>query len=312
MGLAVLLGCLPASQTPPDTEYRFDSSLAWASLLKQCSFGPRVPGTDAQVQCRDYILQQAQQWGENVRLQPFEHNWTVTRSNLKMWNVIAEQNYRTAAHRILILTHYDSRPFADQEEEPTLRNKPILGANDGASGVAVQLELMRIMKDHLPKDVGVLYLFVDGEDLGPDDDEMYLGAVAYAKDFAGGPKPDYGILLDMVGGNPVSFPIEDNSNVFCPELTKAFYDQMASAGLGLYFPQKVGYRIIDDHIKINEAGVPCIDLISFDYKPWHTTKDTPENCSEASLKIIGHAMENWLRFGKYTKPNPLTQLARRN
>jgi hypothetical protein len=152
---------------------------------------------------------------------------------------------------------------------------------------------MRAVKGRLPKDVGVMYLMTDGEDLGPDLDEMFLGAREFAKKFPS-PKPDYGILLDMIGDKNLKVPMEPNSSRFAGALLKAFYLNAQQNGLRETFPMNFGPIIEDDHIPLNEAGLPTIDLIDFDYAAWHTQQDTVDKCSADSLGKIGTALETWL------------------
>jgi len=217
-----------------------------------------------------------------------------------MWNVIGEQNWKDAKIRVALFAHWDTRPSADQEFDPEKAAQPIPGANDGASGVAVLLELMRVMKEH--KDIGVQYVFVDGEDLGPSLDEMFLGAKFYAKNLPE-VKPDYGILLDMIGDRDLRVPKEPNSAALAPDLLKALYVHAANVGLGNTFPSTMGPEILDDHLSINEAGIPTIDLIDFDYRWWHTLGDTADKCSAASLGKVGRLLETWLRKKpSWTKP----------
>lgn len=209
-----------------------------------------------------------------------------------MWNVIGEQNWKDAKTRVLLVAHWDSRPFSDQDPDRANLRKPIIGADDGASGVAVMLELMRVMKEKKP-DVGIMYFFTDGEDLGPDSDEMYLGAEYFVKNMPT-PKPTYGILLDMVGDKDLHIPMERNSLSLAPSLTQAFYSHAKFEGFGDTFPNVYGDTIEDDHLCINQAGVPTLDLIDFEYAPWHTQGDTPDKCSAASLGKIGQCLESWL------------------
>lgn len=271
----------------------FDQKAAWQHLLKQLEFGPRVPGTKGHLNCRDWILAELKANCDEGALQEFSHKWSVGNVTKTMWNIYGSQNWKTAKTRVLLIAHWDTRPFADQEFDSAKASKPIPGANDGASGVAVLLELARAMKWSRNADVGVMYLFTDGEDLGPSLDEMFLGARAFAKNLPN-PKPDYGILLDMIGDKDLEIPMEPNSMRYAPELMKAFYAFAKSKDMASTFPNKVGPEIMDDHLAINEAGIPTIDLIDFDYEYWHTLGDTADKCSADSLGKVGKILQGWL------------------
>jgi glutaminyl-peptide cyclotransferase len=285
------------AQVPPTRQPQkisaFDQQNAWKMLLRQTDFGPRYPGSEAHIECRDFLVEEMRKHTENVRLQEFTHTWSQTGKPIKMWNVIGEQNWKDAKVRVLLLAHWDTRPSADMEPDPKNARKPIVGANDGASGVAVLLELMRVMKGANP-DLGIMYLMTDGEDLGPDLEEMFLGAKKFAKEMPN-PRPNYGILLDMVGDKDLRIPMEMNSLRFAPRLMLDFYAFANRIGYGATFPQAQGQMIEDDHIPLNEAGLPTINLIDFTYPYWHTLEDTPDKCSPESLGKVGAVLEAWLK-----------------
>lgn len=211
-----------------------------------------------------------------------------------MWNVIGEQNWKDAKTRVLLIAHWDTRPTADQEFDSARRAMPIPGANDGASGVAVLLELANALKGNLPKDVGVMYLMTDGEDLGPGLDEMFLGAEYFAAHLPDD-KPTYGILLDMIGDRDLNVPMEPNSQQAAGNLLLDLYRHADKVGLGKYFPMVEGPEIEDDHLSLIQAGVPTIDLIDFDYQPWHRLSDTKDKCSPSSLGHVGKLLQTWLQ-----------------
>ncbi len=215
-----------------------------------------------------------------------------------MWNIIGEQNWTNASVRVVLLAHWDTRPTADQELDPAKQAQPIPGADDGASGIAVLLELARVLKAS-PAKVGVMYVMLDGEDLGPGLDEMFLGASALAKSLPS-PKPDYGILLDMIGNRGVVVPKEPNSEKYAPRLENSLYSFAEKIGLKATFPDAVGPEIEDDHLPLNAVGLPTIDLIDFNgYAPyWHTLSDTPDKCSPDSLQKVGFLLQEWLRQEK--------------
>ncbi len=275
----------------------FNKARAWKDLTNQCDMGIRMAGTPGQIKCRDYIEAELKKSCDKVYLQPFEHVWSANGKNYKFWNVIGEQNWEKSEVHVLLVTHWDTRPTADQEADPDKKRIPIMGADDGASGTAVMLELARVLQVS-PAKVGVKYLFVDGEDLGPEEPDMYLGAKVFAVDQSS-PKPDYGILLDMIGNRNVRVPEEQKSVELCPKLEGAFYDFAGQAGFGDTFPKTAGYAIEDDHLPLIEKGkIPTIDLIDFDYAPWHTLADTVDKCSPESLGKIGGVLQRWLRQPK--------------
>ncbi len=278
---------------PPTPVALFDQTKAWSDLNAQVAFGPRQPGTDPHIKCRDFLLERSKALCDKAELQEFQHIWSRTGKAVKMWNVWGTQNWDKAKTRVVLMAHWDSRPSAEQDPNPENRLKAIPGANDGASGVAVLLELMRNFKEKLPE-VGVMYVFSDGEDLGPGLDEMFLGARMYPT-LEMEHRPDYGILLDMIGGKDVHIPMEPNSLSFAPKLMKAFYAHASNIGLGRAFPSRLGPEIEDDHLAVNAAGIPMIDLIDFDYAPWHTLNDVPSQCSAESLGKVGKMLESWLR-----------------
>jgi glutaminyl-peptide cyclotransferase len=149
------------------------------------------------------------------------------------------------------------------------------------------------MKDRLPKDVGVMYFMTDGEDVGPESEEMYLGVKEFMRKLDA-PRPDYGILLDMIGDKDLRIPMEPSSMRLAGNLLQAFYRNAGQNGLGLTFPVDTGEEIEDDHLVLNKGGIPTIDLIDFDFAPWHTIGDVPSTCSAESLRKVGTALETWL------------------
>jgi hypothetical protein len=163
------------------------------------------------------------------------------------------------------------------------------------------LELMRVLKQRAAP-VGVMYLMTDGEDLGPKDDEMFLGAIKFAREQPL-PRPTYGILLDMLGDKDLEVPMEQNSVQAAPDLMKALYKHAKAVGLQDTFPAIQKYNILDDHLALNQiGGIPTIDLIDFDYPDWHKTTDTADKCSAESLGKVGKLLETWLQRLKPWRP----------
>lgn len=249
--------------------------------------------TEAHRKCQDYIIEDMKGTCDEVHTQNFSYNWRYGHRKLNMANIIGTQNWKDAKVRVVLLAHWDCRPEADQDPIEENRHTPILGANDGASGVAVLLELARVMKGRVPKDLGIMYFMTDGEDVGPKSEEMYLGVKEFMR-LPMSPVPDYGILLDMIGDKDLTVPMEPGSMRLAGSVLTAFYKNAANNGLAATFPAEVGPEIEDDHLVLNKGGIPTIDLIDFDFAPWHTIGDVPSTCSAASLKKVGIALESWL------------------
>ena len=243
---------------------------------------------------------------DDAHLQSLSHFWPAGNKDVEVYNVIGTQDWKDAKVRVVLLAHWDSRPFADGPNSPEAYRtrpypiKPIPGADDGASGVAVLLELARELKGRHPG-VGILYLLDDGEDLGPDMQDMLLGVDFFAKHLPN-PKPDYGILLDMIGKTNMVVAEEFESLKYAPGLTKAFYANCHEIGLDSTFPSRVGDDIEDDHWPLIQHGVPTLDLIDFNYDQWHTVDDTPAHCSKDSLYKTGIALESFLLKSPAYKP----------
>lgn len=263
----------------------FDGKRAFADLEKQVSFGPRVPGTQAHLQCRDWLMSELEKYADRVELQTFTQ--VVNGKSLRLYNIFGIFN-ENASKRIMLCAHWDTRPTADEELEPANRRKPIPGANDGASGLAVLLELARQFKMKRPE-VGIIIAFWDGEDYGPDVNTMLLGSRYFAKNM-GKLRPTYGILLDMVADKDLQIYKETNSVYAAPELVEKVWQMASDLGYRKYFPNARKFTITDDHVPLIEAGVPCIDLIDFDYPYWHTLQDTVDKCSPASLQVVGEVV----------------------
>lgn len=284
------------------TPVHFDQDKAWTHLVKQVAFGPRVPETKAHDDAEKYILDETMKYCDDVHEQRFTHTWSHNRQSMRMQNIIGTQNWKNSSVRVVLVTHWDSRPLATEEKNPNLYNQAVPAANDGASGVAVMLELMRVLKQRNPT-VGIMYFFTDGEDLGPGEDEMYLGSILFARGIpAMNPRPTYGILLDMIGDKNLSIPMEQRSMQEAPDLMNAFYQHAKSINLGDTFEMRPGFWMDDDHVPLIEAGLPTIDLIDFEYPWWHKVSDTPDKCSPASLGKVGKMLESWFTLEKPWRP----------
>jgi glutaminyl-peptide cyclotransferase len=266
----------------------FDGKQAFKYLTAQTDFGPRVPNSAAHEKCLAYLQTELQKYTDAVNLQQFtEQGYDGV--TLSLTNVIASFNLN-ATTRILLTAHWDSRPRADQDPDPKKRTQPILGANDGASGVAVLMEIARLLNAS-PPPVGVDIVLTDGEDYGKEGDNAryLLGARYFAKHLPPGFHPVFGILLDMVGDRDLEISKEPNSMHFAPDIVDLVWS--TARNLGVYqFSQNVQTAVMDDHLPLNDAGIKTIDLIDFDYPYWHTTEDTTDKCSAESLEAVGKVL----------------------
>lgn len=287
----IFLGC--QSNVP-----RFDENHAFSYLVAQCDFGPRNPGSDGYYACLDYLITELDQSANEIILQDFSYQERRYNKQYNLENIIARFN-PDSEFQTVISAHWDTRPWADQEDLRQDRDQPIIGANDGASGVAILLELAKIMGEN-PPPIGVNLVFFDGEDLGvPGENETYCqGSRFFAKNLPI-PRPDEAINLDMVGDKQLVLPIERYSLEYHPKLVRHLWDRAKDMGLDAFIG-RVDYAIYDDHIPLNEiAGIPSIDLIDFKYPNsyanfWHTMNDIPENCSEESLGQVGALMVDYI------------------
>ena len=266
--------------TAREANVAFSAQRAFAILEKQCEFGPRPPGSAAHRETLNYLFTELQKYANNAALQPIEHK--VGTQTLHLNNILAEFGH-PSGETLLLAAHWDTRPIADHDPKPENRETPILGANDGASGVAVLLELARVFKAHPPPRRVVIVLF-DGEDYGRTADDMFIGSRFFARNL-GRWKPDYGILLDMVGDKELTLPIEANSWNANRAFTAAIWQRAAALGLAP-FQQRLGPAIMDDHVPLINVGIPMVDIIDFDYPYWHTIEDTVDKCSPKSLEVV--------------------------
>lgn len=276
----------------------FDGAVAHELVRAQVAFGPRVPGQPGHSRQLAWMDSLLAQWADSVERQSFSY-MTSRGEELSLTNLLAR--FRTdSQHRILLLTHWDTRPQSDQAADPADRGLPVPGANDGGSGTAILLHLAQLMGE-TPPPTGVDILFVDGEDYGPGTQDMFMGSRYFA---AALPRPipwSYGVLLDMVGDLDPSYPMEAYSAEFTPILTQRIWETAHQLGFGTFFPARVGSRVLDDHVPLNEAGLPTVNIIDFQYGPgnelWHTPRDTPENTSPESLRMVGELVAELIYRG---------------
>jgi hypothetical protein len=299
-GSLVLLALLAACESPrPAPPREFDGAAAMRNVETQVAFGPRVPGMPGHAAMTAWLDSLAHATGDSVFIQDWV-NVTTKGEKLSLHNVMIRFN-PNATDRLLFLTHWDTRPIADKSINPEDQKKPIAGANDGASGVAVLLGIADALKKQ-PSTLGVDLLFVDGEDFGSFEDstETLLGARYYAKNQAPGPKPLFAVLLDMVGDRDLQIYQEGNSLLGAPEVVERVWDAAKIAGYSKVFIATPGQSMVDDHLPLQQAGIRAIDVIDFTYGSnnslWHTVDDTPDKLSAQSLQAVGDVMMAVIRL----------------
>jgi glutaminyl-peptide cyclotransferase len=276
------LACRERARPPRE----FDGQTAFGYIQTQVAFGPRVPGTDAHEKMANWLDSLLRQRADTVIVQRWNHV-TTSRDTLPLRNFIARFN-PSAAKRLLLLAHWDSRPVSDS---PVSRDSShaVVGANDGGSGVALLLGVADVLK-RSPPAIGVDLLFVDGEDYGdftkaPGD--VLIGSRYYGAHHPPGAQPLYAVLFDLVADKDLQIYQEGNSLVGAPEVVELVWDTAKDLGYGGYFIASPRHTLIDDHLELQKAGIRAIDVVDFDYPAWHTQYDTIDKVSAASLQVVG-------------------------
>ncbi|MFB0515292.1 MAG: M28 family peptidase [Candidatus Neomarinimicrobiota bacterium] len=286
----LFFGAVVCGQSIP----HFDGAQAYELLERQVALGPRYPGSPGHDAMVGFMEEYLEPRAHKLKVQTTSRDHPYEDGLLTIVNVLARFNPAARKH-VLLLAHYDTRDIADQDPDPRNRTKPILGANDGASGVAILLTLADIFARNVPP-IGVDLLFVDAEDMGRsgDLDNFALGSKAFLaqmNELLEGARPRYAVLVDMVGDAELSLPMEYNSWRDARELVRRIWRLAEELG----YPQfrfEMGPQIYDDHVPFLEAGIPAVDIIDFDYPNtetnyWHTLEDTPDKCSAESLEAVG-------------------------
>ena len=284
----------PAAAPPafPVKAPDFSGENAYNLVKQQVDFGPRVPGTDAHKKCREFLQAELSKYGKvEVQTAPAK---TVDGKNFTLYNIIASFN-SDKPNPIILSAHYDTRPWADQDDED--QNKPILGANDGGSGVAVLLEMARLF--HLnPPPVRVDIVLFDIEDYGKDNPDTYcLGSQAWANMVKQkGYKARYGINLDMVGAADALFYKEGYSQANAGHVVDKIWKAANHIGYSSYFPFKEVNGVTDDHLFVMKAtGIPYVDIIQYNDESgfgsfWHTHDDNMNAVHKNTLKAVGQTV----------------------
>lgn len=277
----------------------FDADSAFAYLKRQVDFGPRVPNTDAHRLAGDWMVSELKRHGAAVMEQRADLK-AFDGTMLKARNIFGQFN-PDMEDRTLLLAHYDCRPWADEDPDPEKRKQPVDGANDGASGVAVLLEIARQLSIDNPGK-GIDILFVDAEDWGTegDDDSWAMGTRYFVEHpIKDGYLPSRVIVADMVGGKGAKFPIEYFSQQSAPALVTTVWNAAAEAGHSALFPRQLGGAVTDDHVEFIKQGIPAVDIIEYHprsgFNPhWHTSTDNIDNIDKNTLKAVGETILTYI------------------
>ena len=280
--LTAAVACGGSSRARP----QFDGQAALGYVEQQLAFGPRVPNTEGHRRAGDWILEQLRHRAGSVEVQEFTH---VTQSGdtLQLRNLIGKFRPEMT-DRVLYMAHWDTRPYADKARNLAQQRLPVPGANDGASGVALLLAVADALQ-LIPPTFGVDLVFVDGEDYGDFSvgDDVLIGSRHYAEQMDRTQLPLFAVIWDMIGDRDLRLYQEGYSVSRAPEVVERVWRRAAELGYGDVFRPTVGYTVIDDHVPLQDAGVRAIDVIDFEFPPWHTTEDTIDKVSAESLQIVG-------------------------
>jgi len=290
ISLILLVSCNSA-------DIEFNGEQAFQYLEKQCAIGTREPGSQGHEQAKHMYLDFFGQHADTVFVQAFDQYIAVDSVSYQLTNIIAGFN-TNGGNPLLLGAHWDTRPRAEKDPNPANRDKPILGANDGASGVAVLMHLAELISE-LELDRAIYLVLFDGEDYGYHGDNTYfcLGSKYFVKNMPI-QKPEQVIIVDMVGDAQLSLPMERFSYRSNRRLMRKLWKIAEQRGYDQY-KYHLGEYIYDDHVPFIEAGISAIDLIDFHYPNrhinyWHTHQDTPDKCSPESLKVVGQILYDYI------------------
>ena len=248
-------------------------------IKSQINFGPRIPGSQGSLQTAKYIKNQLIEYGWDVVFQEFQFDGVLIR------NIIAKNN--DSRPKTIFGAHYDTRRYSDQEEVDSMKRIPVPGANDGASGTALLIELGRILSN---SEESFWLVFFDAEDQGYIEDwDWSVGADYFAQHLE--QSPDQVIVVDMIGDKDLNIFLEKNSD---KDLCKAIWDSSQQLNYQDYFILQEMYAMIDDHLPFLDRGISACLLIDFDYTYWHTNEDTVDKVSGKNISIVGEVLLNWI------------------
>jgi hypothetical protein len=281
-----------------DRDRVFDGTRALSYLEEICKIGPRVSGTEGMKKQQQLLKKHFEDLGLRVEFQRFTARQKSQAQPVAMANLIVSF-HPERLRRVILCSHYDTRPIADQEPNRERWEQPFLSANDGGSGVALLMELARQIKE-MNTSVGIDLVMFDGEeyifDPLPDHDIYFFGSDHFAREYRQNPPPFRyvaAVLLDMIGGKDARFPVEQgswfNAGPLARDIWQTAFDLKCTA-----FQNVLGPEVRDDHLALNRVGIPAVDIIDFNYPHWHRLSDVPANCSGASLAQVAKVLTAWV------------------
>jgi glutaminyl-peptide cyclotransferase len=275
----------------------FNGKRALGYLEEICAIGPRMSGTAGMRKQIDLLKKHFEKFGGKIEEQKFQAKQISRQNPVEMTNLIVSWQPEQK-RRVILCCHYDTRPIADEEEDPRKWRETFISANDGGSGVALLMELAQHMKD-IKTNVGVDFVFFDGEEYIFDRkrDKYFFGSEHFANTWQKTKnRPQYGgaILLDMIAGKNARFPVEEHSWMRARPLVEHVWAIAAELKIEA-FQKKIGDRVLDDHISLLAVGIPAIDIIDFSYPHWHRLSDVPDNCSAESIDNVARVLMVWLQ-----------------
>lgn len=272
--------------TSANAQYRFNAQNAFKYIEKQCEFGPRNPGSEGHKKCKAFLVEELKKFTPRVKEQNFQYEDNERKVTLDLTNIIA--SFGDQEQRILLCAHWDTRPFADRNDP--FSEEPILGANDGGSGVALLLEIAKHISENPLKNYGIDIVFFDAEDWGYEGDaeKFCIGSKYFAENMEG-ISPVYGILVDLIADKNPTYKMDGYSLYYASDYLYKVWKKAQSLGYTEFADENLGY-IIDDHVGLLLKGYPVIDIIDLDFPQWHTLQDTPENCSAQGLIAVGETI----------------------
>lgn len=291
-----------AADAAAGVDLKFDQERALKYLKQICDLGPRVSGSEGMRKQQQVIEAHFKAHGATVTRQEFEAKQLSRRDKTAMTNLVISWN-PDAARRVLICSHYDTRPVADQEADRASWNKPFVSANDGASGVALMMELAHHLKG-LKGTVGLDFVLFDGEEYvfettrtGVGGDKYFFGSEHFAADYAKTERTrkyryEGGVLLDLFAAKGAVLRVEGYSYAAAPKLVDAVWGVARAVG-AKSFRYEAGIEVQDDHIALNRAGIPCVDVIDLEYPHWHKLTDTPDKVSGEQMAEVAKVLAAW-------------------